>query len=124
MSLRVAIIVNPYDTDQVAEAIRYALEMKSEERHARVHQMRRSVKENNVYKWAGNRFQNCRKFVSKNRNLRHKYRSGLRFRSAGRRRCLTTITAFYQAESEVYVSRVYGGYPARILLARRKPHPT
>ncbi len=52
--LRDAIIVNPYDTDQVADAIRYALEMKSEERHARMHQMRRGVKENNVYKWAGN----------------------------------------------------------------------
>ncbi len=52
--LRDAIIVNPYDTDQVADAIRYALEMKSEERHIRMHHMRRIVKENNVYRWAGN----------------------------------------------------------------------
>jgi len=52
--LRDAIIVNPYDTDQLANAIRMALEMDSEERHARMHRMRRVVKEHNVYRWAGN----------------------------------------------------------------------
>jgi trehalose-6-phosphate synthase len=52
--LRDAIIVNPYDTDQLANAIRMALEMDPEERHARMHRMRRIVKENNVYRWAGN----------------------------------------------------------------------
>jgi alpha,alpha-trehalose-phosphate synthase [UDP-forming] len=51
--LRDAIIVNPYDVDQMAEAIRSALEMDAEERHIRMVQMRRVVKENNIYRWAG-----------------------------------------------------------------------
>ncbi|HUJ30412.1 MAG TPA: trehalose-6-phosphate synthase [Candidatus Acidoferrum sp.] len=52
--LRDAIIVNPYDTDQVAESIRMALEMDPEDRHARMQRMRRIVGEHNVYRWAGN----------------------------------------------------------------------
>ncbi len=51
--LRDAIIVNPYDTEQLAEAIRTALEMDSDERAVRMQHMRRIVKENNVYRWAG-----------------------------------------------------------------------
>jgi alpha,alpha-trehalose-phosphate synthase [UDP-forming] len=49
-----ALIVNPYDIDQAAEAIRYALEMPPEERRARMRRMREIVKENNIYRWAGN----------------------------------------------------------------------
>jgi alpha,alpha-trehalose-phosphate synthase [UDP-forming] len=52
--LRDALIVNPYDTDQMADAIRIALEMDSEERRARMRHMRHIVRENNVYRWAGN----------------------------------------------------------------------
>ena len=52
--LRDAIIVNPYDTEAVAEAIRSALEMDSEERSEHMRRMRRIVKEHNVYRWAGN----------------------------------------------------------------------
>jgi trehalose-6-phosphate synthase len=52
--LRDAIIVNPYDTDQLAGAIHLALAMDSGERRARMHRLRRIVKENNVYRWAGN----------------------------------------------------------------------
>ncbi len=52
--LRDAIIVNPYDVEQMGEAIRSALEMDPEERHVRMVQMRRTVKENNIYRWAGN----------------------------------------------------------------------
>jgi alpha,alpha-trehalose-phosphate synthase [UDP-forming] len=51
--LRDAIVVNPYDTDQLAEAIRTALEMDPDERSTRMRRMRRIVKENNVYRWAG-----------------------------------------------------------------------
>ncbi len=47
-----ALIVNPYDTDQVAEALRMALEMSPEERRGRMKRMRRAVKENNIYTWA------------------------------------------------------------------------
>lgn len=51
--LRDALIVNPYDTEQVSEAIRLALEMDAEERHERMHRMRRTIRENNIYRWAG-----------------------------------------------------------------------
>ncbi|MBZ5704651.1 MAG: trehalose-6-phosphate synthase [Acidobacteriia bacterium] len=52
--LRDALIVNPYDIGQTAEAIRLALELPSEERRDRMQRMRKVVKENNVYRWAGN----------------------------------------------------------------------
>jgi len=45
--------VNPYDIDQTAEAIRAALEMEPEEKQMRVHRMRRSIREHNIYHWAG-----------------------------------------------------------------------
>ena len=49
-----ALLVNPYDIDQAAEAIRFALEMKSDEREARMRRMRRMLRERNIYRWAGN----------------------------------------------------------------------
>ena len=49
-----AVVVNPYDTEQLAEAIRLSLEMDPDERRARMQRMRRVVRENNVYRWAGN----------------------------------------------------------------------
>ncbi|MFZ0886682.1 MAG: trehalose-6-phosphate synthase [Candidatus Acidiferrales bacterium] len=50
--LRDALLVNPYDIEQIAEAIRRALEMPPEERHSRMQRMRAIVKEHNVYRWA------------------------------------------------------------------------
>jgi trehalose-6-phosphate synthase len=52
--LRDAIIVNPYDIEQLSEAICNALEMNAPERHARMQRLRRTVREHNVYWWAGN----------------------------------------------------------------------
>jgi trehalose-6-phosphate synthase len=52
--LRDAIIVNPYDVEQLAEGIRVALEMDTEERQARMKLLRSYVKDHNVYRWAGN----------------------------------------------------------------------
>lgn len=49
-----ALLVNPYDIDQTAEAVRYALEMPAEERDERMRRMRESVREHNIYRWAGN----------------------------------------------------------------------
>ncbi len=49
-----AVLVNPYDIEQTAEAIRTALEMPSEQRAERMRRMRRGVKEYNIYRWAGN----------------------------------------------------------------------
>jgi len=47
-----ALIINPYDTEQFADAIRYAVEMDADERAARMQRMRQSVEEHNVYWWA------------------------------------------------------------------------
>ncbi len=52
--LRDALIVNPYDTEQLAEAIRFALEMDPDERRARMRRMRQVVKDHNIYRWAAN----------------------------------------------------------------------
>jgi len=47
-----ALLVNPYDIEQMAEAIRSALEMDIEDQKARMQRMRRVVRENNIYRWA------------------------------------------------------------------------
>ncbi|HEV2489283.1 MAG TPA: trehalose-6-phosphate synthase [Candidatus Acidoferrales bacterium] len=52
--LRDAFIVNPYDTEQIANAIHTALEMDPHERQERMRQMRQVVRDHNVYRWAGN----------------------------------------------------------------------
>jgi trehalose-6-phosphate synthase len=49
-----ALVVNPYDTDELAQAIYAALTMPTEEKRSRMHRMRAVIKENNVYRWAGN----------------------------------------------------------------------
>ncbi len=50
--LRDAIIVNPYDIEQLSEGIRFALEMGPDERKARMLRMRQVVREANIYRWA------------------------------------------------------------------------
>ena len=52
--LQDALIVNPYDTEQLAEAMHYALEMNPGERRERMRRMRRTVKQHNIYRWAAN----------------------------------------------------------------------
>ena len=49
-----AIIVNPYDIDQLADAMHLALEMNPGEQASRMRRMRQVVAEHNVYRWAGN----------------------------------------------------------------------
>jgi trehalose 6-phosphate synthase len=48
-----AVIVNPYDTEQMATAIELALTMPLEEQVERMKLMREQIRENNVYRWAG-----------------------------------------------------------------------
>jgi trehalose 6-phosphate synthase len=52
--LRDAVMVNPYDIERTADAIRYALEMEPEDRTARMQRLRKFVREHNIYRWAGN----------------------------------------------------------------------
>jgi trehalose 6-phosphate synthase len=51
--LHEALIVNPYDTDQCAAALRLALEMPAAEQRDRMRSLRAVVQEFNVYRWAG-----------------------------------------------------------------------
>jgi trehalose-6-phosphate synthase len=48
-----ALIINPYASDEIADAIRAAIEMLPEERQRRMRRMRQHVKEQNIYHWAG-----------------------------------------------------------------------
>jgi trehalose 6-phosphate synthase len=48
-----ALIVNPYDASQAAEALAAALRMPADEQRERMESMRRVVSEFNVYRWAG-----------------------------------------------------------------------
>src|ERR1700722_11762120 len=50
--LRDALLVNPYDVDQLARSIRQALEMSEEQQAEAMSRMRKIVLENNVYRWA------------------------------------------------------------------------
>ncbi|HEY6349394.1 MAG TPA: trehalose-6-phosphate synthase [Candidatus Angelobacter sp.] len=52
--LRDALVVNPYDIEEMAEALHLALEMDPKDRRARMQHMRQTVKEQNIYRWAGN----------------------------------------------------------------------
>jgi trehalose-6-phosphate synthase len=49
-----ALLVNPYDIQQVAGALHRALDMPEEEQSARMHRLRSGVRENNIYRWAAN----------------------------------------------------------------------
>jgi trehalose 6-phosphate synthase len=48
-----ALVVNPYDTEQCAAAVRDALGMPPDEQRARMRSMRALLMEFNVYRWAG-----------------------------------------------------------------------
>ena len=47
-----ALLVNPYDAEEVAEAIRQAVEMDPAERTLRMKRMRQIVREKNIFRWA------------------------------------------------------------------------
>jgi trehalose-6-phosphate synthase len=48
-----ALIVNPYDTEQLALALHQALTMSESDARARMRRMRATVREHNVFRWAG-----------------------------------------------------------------------
>jgi trehalose-6-phosphate synthase len=51
--LKDALIVNPYDINQTSAAIKCALEMTKDEQSQRMKRMRETVRNNNIYRWAG-----------------------------------------------------------------------
>lgn len=52
--LQGAIIVNPYDTEKSADAIKFALEMDLDEQNQRMAQMRKVIVSHNIFSWAAN----------------------------------------------------------------------
>ena len=52
--LKDAIIINPYDIEEMADAIHLSLTMSKDERIERMKRMREVVKDYNIYRWAGN----------------------------------------------------------------------
>ncbi len=62
--LRDALLVNPYDAEQLADSIRYALEMPEEEQKRRMQMMRQVLREQNVYAWAGKLIEDLSKIRS------------------------------------------------------------
>ncbi|MCU1239484.1 MAG: alpha,alpha-trehalose-phosphate synthase [Candidatus Acidoferrum typicum] len=54
LELTDALLVNPYDVQQLAGSIHRALNMPSDEQASRMQHMRSSVREHNVYRWAAN----------------------------------------------------------------------
>lgn len=52
--LKDALIVNPYDIEQMADAIYYSLVMPKDEVEQRMTRMRQEIHDNNIYKWAAN----------------------------------------------------------------------
>ena len=51
-----ALQVNPFDLDQMADAMYAAFLMPEEERRQRMERMRNILEKNNVYQWGGNIF--------------------------------------------------------------------
>jgi trehalose 6-phosphate synthase len=74
-----ALLVNPYDISETAAAIRLALEMGRDERRERMRLMRRTVKENNVFRWAGRMLMDAAR-------VRQRQRLRLRTEAAARER--------------------------------------
>lgn len=52
--LKDAVIVNPYDIEEMADAIQFSLTMEPDVRSERMKRMRIVIKEHNIYRWAGN----------------------------------------------------------------------
>lgn len=48
---RGALLVNPYDIEGIADAIRQAYHMEAAERHGRMHRLRRQVREHDIFWW-------------------------------------------------------------------------
>ena len=47
-----ALMVNPFSTDEMANAILHAVTMTPEERHRRMRRLRTAIAENTIYRWA------------------------------------------------------------------------
>lgn len=65
--LKDALLVNPYHTELVADSIKKAIEMSSEEKALRMRNLRERVKENDVYNWINKYFAAFNEIVKENK---------------------------------------------------------
>jgi trehalose 6-phosphate synthase len=67
-----ALIVNPYDTAAMADALQRALTMPEREQHERMRLMRELIRERNVYRWAAQMLLDAARLRKRERvRLRH-----------------------------------------------------
>jgi trehalose 6-phosphate synthase len=57
-----AVLINPFDTDEFADAIYRALTLPEDERRKRMQQLREIVTDHNIYRWAGKLLSSLLKF--------------------------------------------------------------
>jgi trehalose 6-phosphate synthase len=67
--LEEALIVNPYDGGEMAQALDAALRMPEAEQRERMRLMRQQVREQNVYRWAGRMLVDAARIRQKRRIL-------------------------------------------------------
>jgi len=60
-----AIMINPYDTDDFADKLKVAVEMNKKDAKSRMQKMRKQVRDNNIYRWAGKLLSELLKFEFK-----------------------------------------------------------
>jgi trehalose 6-phosphate synthase len=65
-----ALLVNPYDVEECASALREALDMRDVEQRERMRAMRAIVREYNVYRWAGRMLLDAARIRNRSRLLR------------------------------------------------------
>ena len=63
--LKDAVIVNPYDIEEMAEAIKLSITLERSERTERMMRMHTAVKEHNIYRWAGKLIGELARYVSR-----------------------------------------------------------
>lgn len=71
-----ALLVNPYDIDECAQALYRALTMPSAERRQRMERLRATVAEKNVYAWAGSFLSEIHRIAQAKANLQAASKSG------------------------------------------------
>ena len=80
-----ALLVNPFDVAETAAAIETAIEMPRDQRRERMQLMRRTVKENNVYRWAGRMLMDAARVRQRQALARRDTNAPQRFAADGRK---------------------------------------
>lgn len=90
--LKEAILINPNDTEQIADAINVALMMPEEEKKMRMDRMKEKVSKQTVNKWAGDFMDEWHNVIMRNKQLEDKFLTdqrtaevAARYRNAQRR---------------------------------------